>query len=549
MNVSESKTHDLQIFLGRIPGDQPIHYEGIPSLIVAEGPMRSVPNAGTSSNASAKGDVELPMYILVANSDVVEVIRFPIHPRDIVQMIRNLTENEARLQECIGFGAQLFDFVFQRSIRDVFRRSEDRGGKIRITLATAVPELAYVPWELLCDTCPGELPRFLSYQHDVHLVRSLRLFNRAEFASASFGDKDGLRILVVTANPRSLGQIDTLKEQQMLHFILEEKPSLENVRMEVLHDATVQRLRDTLLSFKPHIVHLACHGGYNEKEDLGFVALISPDDSSRHDLVNSYRFATLVQEPETVQLVFVNTCFGAHTASVSAFSGIAQCLHAIGTPDVVALSFYLQDKTAHAIVLNFYRYLLREGDSVEDAVTKVRRHLFMNGYIFPESFGLTMYQGNATLRWRGHAPASEVHQTGAAGFTEFSELFKKKLEQEIWNKYAPEVDRVIAAVKDLSSISSRDLYTALPIFENNSRLAVQVLGQASRAGINLTVFLKILQLAKQLAQEKSEGQPVTTALLLKTELGSQSYKDTYAVDIGDPFESNLLELPIKQRSL
>jgi CHAT domain-containing protein len=226
----------------------------------------------------------------------------------------------------------------------------------------------------------------------VHLIRSLRLFNRAEFAAAALGDKDAIRVLLVTASPGGLGQIDTFKEERMLRFIIEESPNLGNVRLEVLHDATVQRLRDTLLRFKPHIVHMACHGGYNQEEDLGFVALVSPDDPSREDLVNSYRFATLIQEPETVQLVFVNTCFGALQGNLFAFSGIAQCLHAIGTPDVVALQFVLQDRTAHAIVLNFYRYLLREGLSVEDAVTTVRRHLFMNGYIFPESFGLMSVQ-------------------------------------------------------------------------------------------------------------------------------------------------------------
>jgi hypothetical protein len=71
MNGGESKTHDLQIFLGRIPGDLPTHYEGIPSLVVAEGPIGTTRDLGASASTVKIDQHDLPMYILVANSDVV----------------------------------------------------------------------------------------------------------------------------------------------------------------------------------------------------------------------------------------------------------------------------------------------------------------------------------------------------------------------------------------------------------------------------------------------------------------------------------------------
>jgi len=151
--------------------------------------------------------------------------------------------------------------------------------------------------------------------------------------------------------------------------------------------------------------------------------------------------------------VFVNTCYGAFQGTSSAFSGIAQCLHAIGVADVVALQFQLLDTTAHAIVLNFYRYLLREGNSVEDSITKVRRDLFMNGYIFPESFGLTMYQGKLNIRGLTQTSPQSASSVRPMEFNQFTEMFGKKIEKEILNKVSSELDRTILTLKELASTS------------------------------------------------------------------------------------------------
>jgi len=545
MSTVEPRTHDLQIYIGRVPGEQPVHCEGIPSLIVAEGSFSQTRDVGKPEAAVLNNQDDLPMYIIVANSTVVEVVRFPFPSDVIVKMIRKLTNNQARLQECVAFGAQLFDFLFQRSIRDIFRRYEDKVGTVRITLATAIPELAYVPWELLCDTCPGELPRFLSYQNDVHLIRSLRLFNRAEFAPVALGNKDNeLRILLVTASPDSLGHIDFLKEEQMLRFVLDELAPLEKVRLEVVHGATVQSLRSSLLSFRPHVVHMACHGGYDPKDDLGFVALASAEDAGATDLINSYRFATLMQEPESVQLVFVNTCYGAFQSSESAFSGIAQCLHAIGVADVVALQFFLLDTTAHAIVLNFYRYLLREHCTVEDSVTRVRRDLFMNGYIFPESFGLTMYQTNATLGLLAPGRA-EPDLGGSIGFSRWNEMFDEKFEQAVMSKVSAEIDRLGSELNQLESLSKADIVRAITGFENQTLLAVRILQQIHKAGVSPAVFLDLLDLARKLAHGRYEGHPVQTGLLLTTAEDFAVYQSRYKVEVGEPLEGNLFAASIK----
>jgi hypothetical protein len=157
-----------------------------------------------------------------------------------------------------------------------------------------------------------------------------------------------------------------------------------------------------------------------------------------------------------------------------------------------------------------------------------------------------MYQGNSTLRWRDSTRERETAPTGAPGFNELTELFDQKINQMILNKISPEIDRAIAIMKDLPSISNEDLFTAVILFEREYLLAVRVLHYVAGAGVNLTVFLNLLILAKKLAQERSEGEPVTTAFLLKAEHDAQSYQKTYSVGVGEPFGSDLFSLSGKE---
>jgi DNA integrity scanning protein DisA with diadenylate cyclase activity len=545
MTKNNDTTHDLQIFIGRIPGEQPDSYEGIPTLIVAEGPSTVTRDFADSSPATQE-QAHLSTYIIVANSEVVEVAHFPFPSKAVIRMIRSLTANQTRLQECISFGARLFDFVFQRSIRDVLRRIQDKGGKLRITLATNSPELTYVPWELLCDTCPGELPSFLSYQKEIHLIRSLRVFNRSQFELNRLGSQDTIKVLLVTASPRRLGHIDTETEEKMLQFVLDSVHSVR-VEFEKIHDATVQRLRDALLDFRPHIVHLASHGGFNDEDGLGFVALVSDDDPSSFDLVNSYRFATLIDEPKSVQLVFVNTCYGAFQGGLSAFSGIAQCLHAIGVSDVVALQFMIQDKTAHAIVLNFYRYLLCDGNTVEDCVTMVRRHLFMSGYIFPESFGLALYQMNSTLGLNIGEKEQPITPGSPIEFRKYTDLFNETVAKELMDKLLAE-----GTVKELKFgdfiLTTKHFLDVTALFGSDYALAFRVLEEIVAAKVPIGIFISLLRLCVRLAAETVESNPVSTAFLLKSRSDAEDYQEKYKVVIDKPLDTDFLSamVSIKQ---
>jgi hypothetical protein len=554
--MGRDQPNDLQIFLGRIPGEQPTQDEGIPSLVVTEGPATatrdlSQPPGTVEESRQSYSSEKRASYIAVANSTVVEALSFPFTTSKIIKMVSSLETSQPRLHECASFGSHLFDFLFNRSIRDLLRRLEDKGGQLRVTIATSVPELAYLPWELLCDTNPGQLPRFLTCHRDTHLVRSLRLFNRAEFSASTLGDGDGdgdgrLRLLIVTANPLRQAPIDVEKEEEMLRFAL--RPTQVNgiVEIYVLHNADIQSLRDKLLEYKPHVVHLACHGDYNREDDQGVIALASAGNPNEPEFINSYRVAMLLREPDSVQLVFVNTCYGAYPGKSSAFSGTAQSLHAIGIPEVVALQFALLDTTAHAIVLNFYKYLFQEGVTVEAAVSKIRQHLFISGYAFRESFGLVLYQANATLAFPTRVALKRHSPTRSKDFRGYADAFEEQSRKAITERISSEIDNLRTTLQEIANLKTEDLLEAVINFGGRHSLMLRVLKQVSIAMVPIKAFNHMMGISKTLAHQRNEGKPFEAAILLWPMGNTEKSDSNHSPDLPAPLIADLRLASIKE---
>jgi len=574
--MSAAPEIDLQIFIGRTSGTPTSPYTGLPSFAFLHGRRPAGRDINYRPQAEDEavpgGSAEGPSYIVVANSEVVESVSFPFTQEEILTTIGKLEADRLRMQDCVGFGIRLFDFVFHRAVRDLYRelsakvlRGKTRR-KLRITIATSTPELAVLPWETMCDTYPRLLPSFLCHQSHIRLVRSLRLFNRASFEEGrALGDESGLRILTVTASPPGTAPIDVGMDERSLRFIVEKAPTLERIRLETCKDANIVSLRKHLDTFRPHVVHLACHAGYDAEEDLGFVALNSSKDEQATEHVNAYRLATLMQEVADIQLVFANTCLGAHQQASSSFSGVAQCLHAMGIPNVIALQFQLTDRTAHAIVLNFYEYLLRDGLPVEDAVGRLRRQMFIDGYMAPETFGLTLYQTNTTLRWPVEQPEKGAEaRPEAERFTSLFEQFESSLKEHIEREIQEEeavpgwhVDDLSLELEDLPASYLTNAHEALGFWSVAillPRRLPALLGISAEGTIEGELLLslsglivRVAQLAVQMAATRFESQSFQTALVVTTEDGLHGYKSGHQLDASTTTEKpNLLEISIKE---
>jgi len=513
--------HDLQIFIDRTPSEVPRspevadQAEGPPAVAARDVRFRDfIPTQ--EHQEQQQGSVIASRYITIANSEVVEAFEFPFSNDEVRKFIYSLAANKAHLNDCTDFGAALFDALFRRSIRDLYRdlvkSAESSGATFRLAIATAVPSLMIVPWELLCLSRTGALPHFLIYNPQTYLTRSLRLFDRARFSAMSLGNEE-LRILLVSANAIRDKPIDVATEEQMLRYVVEETPHLGGVQFQHLRDASVNKLRRALADFQPNIVHFACHGIYARDEGGGMLALAAEDDPNAVDPIDAYRFAILMREIDTINLVFLNTCHGARQGPDGVFSGLAQCLHANDIPAVVALQYVLLDKTAHAVVLNFYRYLLRDRLSVEESVSLVRRHLFLNRYPLQECFGMALYQGNATLSWMSGQPPSKEGRIDRQDFSQVVNAFQEAQQQVLLKKVSSELAKIRGLLMGLESLDPADVLLMIHIFGDAS-IATDILRRLAGSGVHASILLPLVRLALVLCQTRHEQEEVVTGLLL-----------------------------------
>ncbi|QIR36776.1 CHAT domain-containing protein [Tolypothrix sp. PCC 7910] len=519
--MKNKKIQDLQIFLTRTPGEQAFKYEGLPSFAIsgeAQQNFRNIPTEPYFGERSTNV-TQATTYIAVANSSVVETIQFPFSPQHVLDMTRLLEFNEVRLIDCMEFGTQLFNCTIHGSIRDLFRILSNQSETLRLTIATSIPELAILPWEMMCDTKSDSYPKFLCFQPSIRFCRALHLFDRAKFKlKKALGDNQKIRILLVTSDPKNMHSLNFNKEEKLLKFVINESPTLDkSIQLEVIHNANTNILREKLLSFRPHILHLSCHGGYDKKENLGVIVLESPNNPREPDYVNSYRLTSIIQEPGSVQLAFISTCYGAKSDHLSsAFSGVAQLLHASGVNDVIALTFSVLDTTGHAILANFYKYLLRYGLTVEESISQVRKFLFINDYRLAESFGLTLYQGNASLYRKDTEQELTEEKAGREFDKTVQDIEASIASQDIFEMKVAEILGLDKIENDLKRLNLSNLETLLAVqVIGDIKTSVDILLEIKRLEIDIQVFLQITEIAKKLCLQTNERRSISTAFVLK----------------------------------
>jgi hypothetical protein len=511
---------DLQIYITRSPGPTPASFKQFPKIYAAARTAYGLRDIGEPEQDDVIREStasDPPRYIAIANSSAVQELVLPFSPREITDVTQRLESGNISIHDLVSFGSTLFNFVFTGTIRDLFRSLTSSGDvKIRVTIASALPELAVIPWELMCDAHLDYFPRFLCNQSNIFLNRSLRMYNRTDVNTSSFSDSS-LRILLVTANPIERASLDLDSEEGLLRFAINQAPAISNVELESIRDADVNKLDEKIKDFQPHIVHFAGHGGYDAESDLGYVVLCSQNRRPGYDPVNCFRFSSLMRLSDSLKLVFLNNCHGAHQGLISSQSGIAQSLSASDIPGVVSMKFAITDATAHAIVLNFYRLLLRENKPVEECVSLIRRYLFVNGYHPSESFGITYFQNNDSLIWRGGVP---IDYPGAdtMSFDTFYELWAKGASPDTLSGVKSEVDNIKGLLERAGKLSPVDVILASRIFDD-VEMAFDILQRVTQAGIASGTFLKVCRAAVKLCQTPDEKELVQTSILVTQKKG------------------------------
>ena len=114
-------------------------------------------------------------------------------------------------------------------------------------------------------------------------------------------------------------------------------------------------------------MHFIGHGGF--KDDQG--VLVFENKAKRSHIVSSERLKNTLGNHESLRLVFLNACKGAH-AEGDPFAGVAQSLVKTGIPAVVAMQFNVTDSAAIQLAKSFYSAVAL-GKPVDSALTTARR--------------------------------------------------------------------------------------------------------------------------------------------------------------------------------
>ncbi|MFQ5823327.1 MAG: CHAT domain-containing protein [bacterium] len=290
----------------------------------------------------------------------------------IVSVESAISQESIKIDFVKKFGGLLFEAVFQSDIRALYKSSLDlmeskQGTGLRVRLHLQyVPEFSHLPWEYLYQATTNQ---FLCLNRQTPIVRYLDIPK----IISPLQIKPPLRILVMISSPKNLTPLDVNNEKNKIKKTLAELEKKGLVEINILKEATVTELQQTLRRSEFHIFHFIGHGDFDKVNNQGLLAF--EDDDELVDYVNAEQLGALLFNHRSFRLVVLNSCEGARTSLTNPFAGTATTLMQLGIPSVVAMQFVISDSAAINFVSVFYASIA-DGLPVDMAVTEARVAIF-----------------------------------------------------------------------------------------------------------------------------------------------------------------------------
>ncbi|MDJ0837098.1 MAG: CHAT domain-containing protein [Acidobacteriota bacterium] len=283
--------------------------------------------------------------------------------------LRSTEEDSRRLLK--KYGEDIFDGLFCNQLKDIFierhnhARSQEKGLRIRIRLDEQQQSLGRYPFEAMYF---NDLPikDHLSAFGDLTLVRTISSSSqdRQDYLPRPEAISPPLRILMAVAQPDNMPDLNAGQEIAALL----QSANLPGIQVSILEKGvTVAALIERARVFRPHILHMICHGGYDADEGRGFLYL--EDGPAHGDVLRGY----LAGIP-TLRLVTLNACQGSRGSEADLFSAVAMGIFTLNIPAVVAMQYKITNLAAIEFAKHFYSQLAM-GWPIDEAMTMTRLHL------------------------------------------------------------------------------------------------------------------------------------------------------------------------------
>ncbi len=261
-------------------------------------------------------------------------------------------------------------------------RHESQRLRLRLHVAAAAPpELHDLHWELLYDR-----------RNEIWLARSQEIaFSR--YLGSSFKPGTAVvgrpRLLVVLACPSDLAEYDLADiDCSAVRRALE--GALGNLAGQVSYEileppATLERIRDRLMTGGFHALHLQAHGQLDP--DRAQASLVLEDEYRYAKFIDDEVFAEVLKDLRQLRLVSLIACDGGAPAGLDPFSGLGPALVCRGVPAVVAMRREISLPAATRFAEHLYAELGRSGQ-VDVAVNEARLRLYLADSESPDSESL-----------------------------------------------------------------------------------------------------------------------------------------------------------------
>ena len=275
----------------------------------------------------------------------------PTIPTDVTLTINLIEQGQTNADLLKQFGGRLYQIIFPADIDKHFNQTEavarTQNHKVRIRLTIEPDALAQLPWEFLYREEGGY---FLATNPNTVLSHYLDLPLPPGYVRQREGP---LHMLVIISNPNDQPvELDAAKWERIVRKALSEPIRQGLLTLQVVKQATFEKMQDALLAQPPDIVQFVGHGVYQNGK--GYLALVN--ESGGTWVVDDEQFASIFTGvQDRLGLVCLATCESAKSDSPKSFLGIAPQLVRRGTPAVVAMRYPVRISTAEIFMDSFYK--------------------------------------------------------------------------------------------------------------------------------------------------------------------------------------------------
>lgn len=296
--------------------------------------------------------------------------------RDAAGALSPAGSDERIVQE---IGSQLFDFIFQRHVLELYERCFEATKNVQpllIRLHVKHPGLSYVPWETLYDR---KHRFYVTTSQNTPFVRAVDNERDPKRLSGSRPIRIlGMAARVQVLNGMALDRIEVDAEQVAIKKALGDIDDGERAKLSWIPSAKARDLNRRFLrgdgGQRWDIFHFIGHGGHDPERGMGFIVVQEESGSKGTRLYADDLRGFLTQPGQTPSLVVLNSCSGAQGAPGSLFSSTAAELIQGGVAAVIAMQFEISDNMGIAFAETFYTYLV-EKISIQAALAHTRAEL------------------------------------------------------------------------------------------------------------------------------------------------------------------------------